>query len=517
MQWVPQGIELAADILSRIQGTVLVYYDPDVDGVYSGKFVCSVLDMYKIPYERYINQNRQHGFFYPDVSKLHNRTVIAVDFSIPSEKLQILAQNNVRLINIDHHAIEDNKLVTYTCPNSNKIDGVVINNQYSFEPESKRYLSGAGVVFYVFANLVKGFDCELSRALVGLTLLSDIRPIENKEAEVFLRACYTCKHPYMTYLVNITKAEKDYSFGVPRMERNYIDYTFSPKLNALFRLNMGDVAMDLVDGKPPKFKLDEAKKIQSQVVDYIQQKIVSPFNTNNLLDPSKPGVLRQPRSFIKPDGTEGVQFVLSLSDLDIFFMPNEEISPTYKLSNFIGLTCSRLKGNGKSTVAYIGSNVYLDRGSFRGRFDNINYLELFGKYGFPNCAGHHGAFGINTADIRITDFVGLNAEIAELEREAEKQEYANRIVPVSNLAMFVHSDILKQMAMTNLYVRDGFRMLIQYTGTNASRHKVGKMFEFNIDGITVKCFDDNITTQNGYILPIYDRGVLTFYLKNIRK
>ena len=369
----------------------------------------------------------------------------------------------------------------------------------------------------MFANLVPGFDCELSRALVGLTLLSDIRPIENKEAEVFLRACYTCKHPYMSYLIDITKSEKDYSFGVPRMERNYIDYTFSPKVNALFRLNMGETAMDLVDGKPPKFKLDEAKQIQTQIVDYIQQKLVSPFNTNNLLDTGKPGVTNSPHSIILPDGTEGVQFVLSLSDIDIYFMPNESISNTYRLSNFIGLTCSRLKGTGKSTVAYIGTDTILTRGSFRGRFDNINYLELFQKYGFPNCAGHHGAFGINNADIRNTDFVGLNAEIARLEKEAEKQEYANRIVPVENLAMFVHSEVLKQMAMTNLYVRDGFRMLMQYTGTNTSRRKVGKMYEFNIDGISVKCFDDNITTQNGYILPIYDRGVLTFYLKNIRK
>lgn len=517
MQWIPQGLDIAANILSRIEGTALVYFDPDVDGVFSGKFVCSVLDSRNIPYERYINENRQHGFFYPDITKLKNRTVIAVDFSIDPDKLKQLRDNNIRLINIDHHAIDSNTLVTYSCDGSSQIDGVVINNQYSFEPESKRYLSGAGVVFYVFANLIPGFDCELSRALVGLTLLSDIRPIENDEAQVFLRTCYTSRHPYIQYLVNITKAEKDYGFGVPRFERNYIDYTFSPKLNALFRLNMGTVAMDLVAGKPPSFKLDEARLIQSQVVDYTMRKLTSPFNTNNLLDPQSQGVIRQPKSYIKPDGTEGTQFITSLSDLDIFFMPNEDISPSYRLSNFIGLTCSRLKGTGKSTVAYIGSDTEVIRGSFRGRFDNIDYLGLFQKYGFSNCAGHHGAFGINACNMQSVNFIGLNAEIARLENLAEKQEYVDRIVPVENLAMFVHSEVLKQLAMYNLYVRDGYRKLIKYTGTNTSRRKTGKVYEYNIDGISVKCFDADVNTQNGYILPIYDRNVLTFYLKNIRK
>ena len=142
MQWTPQGIELTADILSRTKGTVLVYYDPDVDGVYSGKFVCSVLDMYKIPYERYINPNRQHGFFYPDIDKLQGRTVIAVDFSIDDDKLKLLQANNTKLINIDHHSIGD-KFVSYPSPDGAHTDGVVINNQYPFEPESKRYLSGA--------------------------------------------------------------------------------------------------------------------------------------------------------------------------------------------------------------------------------------------------------------------------------------------------------------------------------------------------------------------------------------
>lgn len=516
MNWTPVGIPEAATVLSKLSGTPLVYFDPDVDGLYSGYFVCKFLEAMKIPYEKYINENRMHGFFYEDVAALSGRTVIAVDFSISPDKLESLRSNRVFLVNIDHHNIQDTELVTYKHDGSDTVDGVVINNQYSFEPDDKRYLSGAGVVYYVLSHFLPSFDCELTRALVGLTLLSDIRPIENKEAETFLRTLYICRLPYIQYLIDITKAERDYQFGVPRLERNYADYTFNPKINALFRLNMGTVAMDLAFGTKPSFNLDDARLIQNQITDYIAENLKSPFNTNNLLDMQAPGVTQFVKTVTDANGNEVQLSDVVLSSLDIAYMPMVHISDSYSICNFIGLTCSHRKGFGKSCVAYVGDDSHVIRGSFRGRFDSVDYLGLFKKYGF-RCDGHRNAFGIMDCDLKDVDFIGLNTEIERLEAEAERHEYENRLVSVDNLSVFMHSDLLKQIAMTNIFVRDSYRIYLKYTGTNAKRTVRGKMFEYNIDGVMVKCFDEDIDTSNGYILPIYDRNVLTFYLKNIKK
>lgn len=518
MDWCPKGVDIAASILSRSNNGFLVYFDPDVDGLFSGKEVCDFLDAFGKPYQRYINQNRAHGFFYEDIASLRGKTVIAVDFAITPDKLELLRQNRVLLINIDHHNIDSPSLVTYSFDGSDQIDGVVINNQYSFEPEEHRYLSGAGVVFYVLSHLVSGFDCEINRAIVGLTLLSDIRPLENENARVFLKTCYTCRHPYMKYLVDVTKAEKDFTFGVPRMERNYVDYTFSPKINALFRLNMGDVAMDLAFGKRPAFSLNDAREKQNEIRDYIIRGVKSPFRTNGLLQVGTPEVVIQ--NFVRATdaGMTVPDYSLELKNLSVKYIAPALYEDKYTLSNFIGLACSNIKGFGTSCLTYVGDDDAVERGSFRGRFDSVDYLGVFRKYGFAGrCDGHKVAFGVLPSNLSEIDFAGLSSEIGALEAEAAKHEYENRVVDVDNMSVFIHSSMLKEIALSNIYVRDSHRMYIRYTGTNVVRNQRGNMYEFNIDGIVVKCFNDDITTANGYILPIYDRGQLAFYLKNIKK
>lgn len=514
--WVPSGVEYIADILSRSEGTFFVYGDPDVDGLFSTQFVLLLLKSFNKDYEVFINENRAHGFFYEDIKSLSGRTVIAVDFSITPDKLKLLQENNVKLINIDHHEILNKEQVTYSCDGTH-VDGVVVNNQYCFEPEEHRYLSGAGVVYYAFCALVAGFDTELTRALVGLTLLSDIRPLENPYAREFLKTCYKCRHPYILRLVELTRAEKDYNFGVPSMERNYIDYTFSPKINALFRLNLGNVALDIIQGKDPPFSLSDARDVQNQVCDYIYSNLKNPFDINGLLNTAEEGIVQVPKFVDNGLGGQTKLVSTALDGLTMCFVEDTPITnATYKLSNFIGLTCSHLKGTGNSTVVYVGTADVIVRGSFRGRCDTVNYLQLFRKYGMT-CAGHENAFGILNCRLADVDFIGLIKELKQLEAIAIEQEYANRITETSNFAMFTRTQLLKDIALTNIYVRDRYRVYIKYTGTNIVRKTMGKMWEYTIDGVHVKCFDADINPSNGYILPIYDRGILSFYLKNIKK
>lgn len=478
--WKPVGLELAYKILNKSEGKLLVYFDPDVDGLFSGYLACRVLDALGKSYDKYINSNRAHGFLMSEqeIAALAGRTVIAVDFSISEDKLALLYKYNVRLINIDHHDIRDKNLVYWgTVDNP---DGVVINNQYCFEPDEHRYLSGAGCVFYTFANMFEWFDTPLTRALVGITLLSDIRPIENDFAKIFLSACYTSRDPYMLYLVKVTKADRDFSFGVPLMERNYIDFTFSPKINALFRMNRGYDAIGLLFGSASDLDLDAIRQEQNAIRDDILGRL-SPVYTS--------------------------------SSFDLLFSPEFDVSPDFAITNFIGLTCSKIKGDsGKSTITYMGTGSYIKRGSFRGRYDNVDYLSLFQRYGF-SCAGHANAFGISDCNISNIDISALDSELKALEQQASLVQMKNRLIPVDNMSLFIHTDLLKQVAMSNNYVRDQNRIYLKYTGTAISHVKHGKMIEYTLDNIKVKCFDEALSPTSDYILPIYDRRALSFYLK----
>lgn len=36
----------------------------------------------------------------------------------------------------------------------------------------------------------------------------------------------------------------DFAFGTPKIDRNFVDFEFSPTINALFRFNMGTEVID---------------------------------------------------------------------------------------------------------------------------------------------------------------------------------------------------------------------------------------------------------------------------------
>ena len=41
------------------------------------------------------------------------------------------------------------------------------------------------------------------------------------------------------------------------------------------------------------------------------------------------------------------------------------------------------------------------------------------------------------------------------------------------------------------------------------------MVEYVLDGVAVKCFDENLSIDNGVILAIKERGYIQFYLKSL--
>lgn len=487
---------------------ILVYGDPDLDGLVSMLLVCQYLDNMGLQYSYYVNDNRHHGFTL-DPLVLEGYLVIAVDFDCV-EEMPSLVDNNVVILSIDHHEIQDELVEHYN--SLGDLRGLVINNQYPFEPEEDRYLSGAGVVYELFCKITPEFKSVEREALVGVTLLSDTRPIENKKARQYLSTTYSADTTmgYIGYLVaSVVKA--DFGFGIPKLDRSFIDYTFSPLVNSLLRFDLTSEAVDFIFGKG--LVTTDTRERQSELVLNMRER-ASYLEMENLI-------------------------IVGVDENDF---------PEYQnvcLANFIGLLASNVKGTGKSVLAFTFKNGVVTRASFRGRFDEVQYRQAFVDLGI-DAQGHAGAFGILNYQPSVEKSHELNRVIGELDAGHVQ---TSKVLPVSNLS-FILFDKGYDIASENCFVRDMFRTYIKYNGKgarlvrttyryvpfteedakrgmrpnktiegqkvryalDADGNPIPKYMEYCVDGKTVKSF--GLPLEEGVILPIMEKGTIQLYVRD---
>lgn len=456
--------------------------------------------MLGLSYTYYVNDNRVHGFtLEPEI--LRGYLLVASDFAIDRETLKRIVDCGVDVISTDHHEVEA-EFIHY---DNGVNEGVVINNQYPFEPEEDRYLSGAGVVYEVFKELTPDFKSVERDSVVGITLLSDVRPIENRKAKKFLAKLYTNTDGYISYLINST-IKSDFGFGCPKMDRNFVDFTFSPTVNAMLRFNKTSEAIDFILGKGLNTSVDY-RKMQSDLV-------VSLKETAEVLE------------------LESV-YILAV-DAELY-----EID----VANFIGLLCSNYKNMGKSALAFVYDGGIIKRASFRGLCDNIDYRKDFQLMGI-DAQGHKGAFGIKDFYPNSQTWVTLAEHIGSLEVDYKE---TRTIIDTNNLSLSLGTKGAS-IAYENCYCRDMYRTYFRYKGRNIKeiRHtfryvpfndddylsgrkpdkklngeslkfeldkngnKITKYREFVIDGNTVKSFGMGV--EDGLILPILEKGYLQLYV-----
>ena len=120
---------------------LLLIGDPDGDGLLSLKLMCEFCDMQGLDYVYYVNDNREHGFKL-DSTKYQGYLILSADFTITQAEVESIIHHDIILLSTDHHQCQDTFI---HCKNIG--EGIVINNQYPFEPVEDRYLSGAGVFY----------------------------------------------------------------------------------------------------------------------------------------------------------------------------------------------------------------------------------------------------------------------------------------------------------------------------------------------------------------------------------
>ena len=485
-----QGTDGTLEFIKNMDDTVIVHFDPDIDGEISGLLVCRFLNILSKKFQWFLNENRAHGWGIP-IEKASGRDVIAVDFLIEPREVVELTNAGVNLLSIDHHVNVENFIDIESDVGTR---GYIINNQYPFEEEDGRYLSGAGVVFEVFSSIYPEFDTPENRALVGISLLSDVRNIENPYARYYLKELYNHKMKGMIgYFIKKTIGEVDYKFGVPRMDRNFVDYTFSPVINSLLRFNMGEMVTEFflgsgfIDLSYHQLQKDLVEKIRSvcKVVKF-SHLIVCYFLESDLLD--KSGEIA-----LQVDG--GWRFF------------NRDI-----LSNFVGLVASQNLDGKKSCICYMISEKdgkrYMKRASLRGNVNGLDYRTAL----LPKIegVGHASAFGIKSMHPSKKLFTWADEMCDEVEKSSDTSK---KIIEVNNLSFFM-STKGRSIAEENMYHLTQNMTYLKYIGSNIKRRRSGaKYIEYNVDGIPVMCFNKNITFEKGIISIMQERSMPCLYLQ----
>jgi len=490
LNYIPQGTD---KVLEIIKGrNIFVYGDPDMDGLGATYLVIEQLRLHNIAYTYYINNSREHGFKL-DVNvleKLRGCAIFAIDFHMDSAEIRQIVDKGISIVNIDHHNITEP--FCYYSNESNGCAGVIINNHYATEPENWRFLSGTGMVYAVFSIVfaVENYETQARAAMVGITLLSDVCPIETREAQYFLNAVYTWDSAESKRLISVVQTEKQRlgTFGVQKhLDREFLDFTFIPVFNALCRFDKNYEALAVLLNEYDFAKRGEItcyKAKQAGIRDY-------------LLDNCKLTFL---------DG-----FILCA--IDTRMLKATETS----YANFIGLVANQIMNtNSRSVLIYITNGTEYIRGSFRGICSAVNYLEILKSCGIF-CDGHDGAFGVKSlVSYEVLEQVAKKVQKAEEEAKATGNT-TSKYIDVYNLQQFTMVD--KNTAVYNQFVRDKFRAYYRYRGNNwtvTKRSETSQYVEYSVDGVTVKAFDSDLTPANSVIRPMKSNGYNVFTLCGVR-
>lgn len=522
-EFVPQGADLAFSLFKNEaakgkDAKFLVYFDPDIDGLMSGLLVEQYLErigLKNVHYRFYLNPNRAHGFKMSDeeLRLFEGYTIIAVDFSVEKKDFDRILMAGLNLIVIDHHEINaGNYTLRQNCPvfsrySAKNTYGVILNNQYLFEPENFRFLSGAGMVYYFLKYVEKEINVPIyadAAAMVGISLLSDIRAIESPEARSFLLYTFALDSEYMKYLQWIVTSERSSAqrftpFGVPKMNRDFIDFTFSPVINALLRANRGLEALALLRGEQSVIdemryadKILTFRTIQKKIINDIMEEVKNAENT--------PGSLTR-----------------KLDNMMVCCLPNDfNPEPNYNITNYIGVACSQIKDEDKTGVILVvdkETNLVI-RGSVRGGRDGVDYLDIFQKNGVPS-AGHKNAFGVLQCDVTKIDFGKIDKDIKKAEDEYLKtQKNTRSVLEIGRLDFFAKSNQAKIIAKYNELSRDNHRIYIKVLGDFSDKeisrvrpNKISdKYIKYFIDDVCVDCFDPSLDITEALILVGYDNN-----------
>lgn len=353
-------------------GKVLVHGDSDPDGLFSLKIVTETFDKLGfLGYEVYQYKERSHvltdeATLYPIYNNF-THMIILDSSSNDMRNITRLSSFGVNVIIIDHHVC-DYDYSEY--PNNCTIINTTVENR--IRRKDFYTLSAGALTFMLFGEYLrrKGEEYEWLSSYGLITLYSDSIDMSSPiNRSIYYLATGLPKSQLPLYVRHFMS---DYQI----FNRRFIEFTFSPKINTLFRAEK----FDLLNS----YMFDENSHQQySVLVDEI-----------SMLHEEK----RKMVSII----TDAVR-VENLNNLVIANLATVNI-PVYenKLYNYTGLVANNLSSQyGKPCVVLCDAGTGI-KGSFRDSLSR-NYLKVFRQ--FSNSNGHNAAFGINISYRLLDNFL----------------------------------------------------------------------------------------------------------------
>lgn len=449
----------ATDFVRDIEDVdnVLVLYDVDVDGLFSGYFMENYLRTLGKNVVQDMNENKEHGL--SDIQRVLNKirennvglVVIPDAGTNDTEQLNMIKDLGVKTYVLDHHEIE-----------VDLVEDEYIKILNVSEDSRLPKISGAGVTYRFIEKLNEVFNkpIEQYENLVGITVLSDVCDMTEPENRYYVQRLYeTCESvPFFK------------CFDFYGSYSSLISFKVVPFLNALIRTGKTDLAMKIVNN------MWKERVLRSIVKPHIYS------------------VKEEQKNMVDELLTQGK--VLKLDGLTVHIrkgLENREVN---------GLLANKLLGKYNQSCMVVGINPddMSVKGSFRGL--NVDY-DILKRYGFE-CMGHPNACGISIDKEGFFNFKE-NFEV----RQSEIRDKTLKSIDVTCLVDDIKgSNIeLRRIALFNEYTGNNvipIRIkLNDFRFVTVEEINKPNFSEFYIEGVRVVDFN-NIESDNMVVEPVYD-------------
>lgn len=449
----------ATDFVRDIEDVdnVLVLYDVDVDGLFSGYFMENYLRTLGKNVVQDMNENKEHGL--SDIQRVLNKirennvglVVIPDAGTNDTEQLNMIKDLGVKTYVLDHHEIE-----------VDLVEDEYIKILNVSEDSRLPKISGAGVTYRFIEKLNEVFNkpIEQYENLVGITVLSDVCDMTEPENRYYVQRLYeTCESvPFFK------------CFDFYGSYSSLISFKVVPFLNALIRTGKTDLAMKIVNN------MWKERVLRSIVKPHIYS------------------VKEEQKNMVDELLTQGK--VLKLDGMTVHIrkgLENREVN---------GLLANKLLGKYNQSCMVVGINPddMSVKGSFRGL--NVDY-DILKRYGFE-CMGHPNACGISIDKEGFFNFKE-NFEV----RQSELRDKTLKSIDVTCLVDDIkESNIeLRRIALFNEYTGNNvipIRIkLNDFRFVTVEEINKPNFSEFYIEGVRVVDFN-SIESDNMVVEPVYD-------------
>ena len=486
--------------------TIALHTDVDVDGIGTTYILKKALDhIGSVKNMLIINKDKIHGIQEKHVEYFKKRPIDLIIITDSScNEINIIKEFTCDVLVIDHHELLHNNL-NGKC-NDGIHDYVIVNNTIdnedfesdinwlksknisAFDNISKYKGTNAmscGLVVYellrvyceVFSN-IKIIENLMLYQWAAITLITDVIDTLNERNQWYLDKTFFNMNTETSLKIMMNKINNFKG----SLDKSFISYSFAPMINKAIRAGESAKALDIVINHPydindlsiysdiQKEAIDKAVNI-TEIDEQTGLKTVSKriFNTKNI---------------IMDIGTLGIH------------------------PNYTGVIAGRLSGdNNKNAAIYITDSDGICKGSFRGRYKNVNYRGFFEQYSDDIYAqGHPGAFGFkckkeqldtimnNIEEIEPTDGIKPYITVGDIGIE-DYGEYH-----VTSIDEFKRLGYILKMATGNAKVTSTDEIMLRVkTNTIVLKDTRGKLFLYDVLGMECKAF----TPLNSSIMDIY--------------